>query len=176
MIHWEWEMVRTAVVGCWLLVVGWGEGPGLKPFLPRGMIRGAEAPRSLRSTGANARCGGPSTAAASAPPSAGMTEFCVDSHKPPVGMTISPDESAAERWVRSGSAAAKLVKSWVPRTWRAAWLRAERSSGQGQGQTVGARVGGQMRSGSGSRFEVRGSRDEVRGSRGGAQRGKMRYS
>ena len=22
MRHWEWEMVRTAVVGCWLLVVG----------------------------------------------------------------------------------------------------------------------------------------------------------
>src|ERR1039458_9555167 len=74
------------------------------------------------------------------------------------------------RVARSGSVAAKVVKSWVPRTWTEAWLRAARSSGQGHGHTYGARMGGQMGSSRPeSRFEVPGSRDDARV-------GKIRYS
>src|ERR1017187_2038505 len=80
----------------------------------------------------------------------------------------------AERVARSGSTAEKVVKSCVPRMWRAAWLRASSESGHGQGQTYGARVGGQMFEPISS-IRRKGSELEVRGSSGAGRRGKMRY-
>ena len=47
----------------------------------------------------------------------------------------SDTASLRVRVVRSGSTAAKEVKSWVPRMWVAACWRVARSRGKGQGQT-----------------------------------------
>jgi len=50
------------------------------------------------------------------------------------------------RVVRSGSEAAKEVKSWVPRMWVAISCRISRLRGRRHAQTYGASMGEQMRS------------------------------
>jgi len=54
-----------------------------------------------------------------------------------VGLGFRPQGSEGRelRWVRSGSAAAKEVKLWVPRRWAAASCMGVRLRGQWQSQT-----------------------------------------